>query len=88
MGVIGFSKAIAKEYGLSNINVNVVAPGAILCGMTERLSKETQEEIKEQIPLGKLGGAEDVANAVCFLASDEAKYITGHVICVDGGMTI
>ncbi len=84
-GIIGFSKAIAKEYGLSNINVNVVAPGVILTNMTKNLGEQTLLDLSLQTSLGRLGTTSDVAKVVSFLASDDASYITGQVISVDGG---
>lgn len=87
-GVIGLSKALAKEVAPSGITVNVVAPGSINTDMLASLGQDTIEYIKDDIPLGKIGTALDVANAVCFLASDKADYITGQVISVNGGMVI
>jgi len=82
-GIIGFTKALAKEMGLSNIQVNCVSPGII---DTEMNSMHDLEELKEDVPLNRIGTPEDVANVVCFLASNEASYITGQVISVNGGM--
>ncbi|WP_053956968.1 3-oxoacyl-[acyl-carrier-protein] reductase [Inediibacterium massiliense] len=87
-GVIGFTKSIAKELGSRGINVNAVAPGFIQTDMTEVLSDEVKKQIMEQIPMKELGKPEDVANAVAFLCMDEAKYITGQVIHIDGGMAM
>lgn len=87
-GIIGFTKSLAKELGSRNILVNAVAPGYIQTAMTEVLSDKIKSEIKEQIPLGRLGEAKDVANLVKFLASEESSYITGQVIHVDGGLLI
>ncbi|KUO52407.1 MAG: beta-ketoacyl-ACP reductase [Desulfitibacter sp. BRH_c19] len=87
-GVIGFSKSIAKEVGNRGIRVNAVAPGFIDTVMTEKLSQEVVTKIKDQIPLGTLGKAEDVADLVLFLVSPSAKYITGEVIKVDGGLNL
>lgn len=87
-GIIGFSKALAKEVGLSNVTVNVVAPGAIETDMMKNVSKETKEEIKAETVLARLGTPEDIAGAVLFLASDEASFITGQVLRVDGGWNI
>ncbi|MBR2909002.1 MAG: SDR family oxidoreductase [Clostridia bacterium] len=84
-GIIGFSKALAKELGRSNINVNVVAPGVINAGMCNCLDKMIMSELAEQTALGRLGTAEDVANTVYFLASNEAGYITGTVVDINGG---
>ncbi|MDA1184602.1 MAG: 3-oxoacyl-ACP reductase FabG [Acidobacteria bacterium] len=85
-GLIGFSKALAREVASRNITVNVVAPGLIDTDMTRDLTAKAQNDWAAQIPVGRLGSAEDVAGAVCFLASDEASYITGHVLAVNGGM--
>ena len=82
------SKALAKELAPSNITVNVVAPGAISTDMISSLSKEDLEVLKEEIPLGKIGNVEDVAASVKFLASYEARYITGQVISPNGGLVI
>lgn len=87
-GVIGFTKSIAKELGSRGINVNAVAPGFIKTEMTEKLSDEVVKNYSKSIPLGRFGNVEDVANVVAFLASDEANYITGQVINVDGGMVM
>jgi len=85
-GVIGFTKSIAKEFSARNINVNCVAPGFIKTEMTETLSDEIVEAYLGNIPLKRMGQAKDVADAVMFLCSDMASYITGQVIQVDGGM--
>jgi 3-oxoacyl-[acyl-carrier protein] reductase len=85
-GLIGFSKALAREVASRNITVNVVAPGLIETDMTKALTDTAQGEWAAQIPLGRLGTTDDVAAAVCFLASDEASYITGQVLAVNGGM--
>lgn len=82
-GVIGFTKALAKEMGLSGIQVNCVAPGIIDTDMNRKFNLE---ELKEEVPMNKIGTSKDIADAVFFLASDEAKYITGQVISVNGGM--
>jgi 3-oxoacyl-[acyl-carrier protein] reductase len=87
-GLIGFTKSLARELASRNITVNAVAPGFITTDMTAGLSDEIKKTIQAQIPLGKTGTAEDVANTVAFLASAEASYITGQVICVDGGMVM
>lgn len=86
--IIGMSKALAKELAPSNITVNVVAPGAISTDMLATLSDEDMKVLKEEIPLGKIGNVEDVAAAVKFLASYEARYITGQVISPNGGLVI
>jgi 3-oxoacyl-[acyl-carrier protein] reductase len=85
-GLIGFSKSIAREVASRQITVNVVAPGLIATDMTQALTDKAQGDWSAQIPLGRIGTAEEVAAAVCFLASDEASYITGQVLAVNGGM--
>jgi len=85
-GVIGFTKSIAREYADRGITVNAVAPGFIETAMTDAIPEREREELIRQIPVKKLGTPEDVANAVCFLASEEASYITGQVIGVNGGL--
>jgi 3-oxoacyl-[acyl-carrier protein] reductase len=85
-GLIGFSKALARELASRNITVNVVAPGLIDTDMTKAITGKAQGDWAAQIPLGRLGTTADVAAAVCFLASDEASYITGQVLAVNGGM--
>ncbi|NME84236.1 3-oxoacyl-[acyl-carrier-protein] reductase [Clostridium sp. SM-530-WT-3G] len=85
-GIIGMTKSLAKEIGTRGINVNAVAPGFIDTEMTECLGEKVKEEAKKNIPLKRFGTAEDVAEVVAFLASDESDYITGQVIHVDGGM--
>lgn len=87
-GIIGFTKSIAKELASRNINVNAIAPGYIDTEMTAQLKESTREEILKNIPLGRLGKANDVAGICLFLASKEADYITGQTIVVDGGMAI
>ena len=84
--VIGFTKTIAREYASRMVTVNAVAPGFIDTAMTQGLSPEVKETLQKQIPLGRLGQPSDVAEAVRFLASDEAGYIAGHVLHVNGGM--
>jgi 3-oxoacyl-[acyl-carrier protein] reductase len=84
--VIGFTKSVAREYASRAVTVNAVAPGFIDTAMTQQLSAEVKEALSKQIPLGRLGQPSDVAEAVKFLASDEAGYITGHVLHVNGGM--
>jgi len=84
-GVIGFSKAIAKELGTNGINVNVVAPGVIETDMMKEFGGHIREQLKAQTVLNRLGTPQDVANVVKFLASEEASYITGQVISIDGG---
>jgi 3-oxoacyl-[acyl-carrier protein] reductase len=85
-GLIGFSKALARELASRNITVNVVAPGLIETDMTKAITDKAHGDWTSQIPLGRLGTTADVAAAVCFLASDEASYITGQVVAVNGGM--
>jgi 3-oxoacyl-[acyl-carrier protein] reductase len=85
-GLIGLTKAIAMEISSRNITVNAVAPGFIETPMTNVLPDKVKEELKVRIPLGRMGSARDVASAIVFLASDEAGYITGHVLDVNGGM--
>lgn len=87
-GVIGLTKAAAKELASRNITVNAVAPGFVATEMTDVLSDSVKEEAVATIPLGRFGEVEDIAETVVFLASDKAKYITGQVICVDGGIAI
>jgi len=85
-GLIGLTMAMAREVASRNITVNAVAPGFIETGMTAGLNEELKQTALKMIPLGKVGSPEDVANAVSFFASDEAAYITGHVLNVNGGM--
>jgi 3-oxoacyl-[acyl-carrier protein] reductase len=85
-GLIGLTMAMAREVASRNITVNAVAPGFIETSMTAALSEEFKQNAVKMIPLGRVGTPEDVANAVSFLASDEASYITGHVLNVNGGM--
>ena len=85
-GIIGFTKSLAKEVASRNILVNAVAPGFIQTDMTDVLKEDVKENIAKQIPLNRMGSAQDVANVVKFLASDDSSYITGQVINIDGGM--
>lgn len=87
-GVIGFTKTVAQELASRNINVNAVAPGFITTDMTDALNEEVKNQMLSVIPLGKLGNPEDVAKTVLFLLSDDAAYITGQTIHVDGGMVM
>ena len=85
-GIVGLTKTTAREYAKRGITANAVAPGFIMTAMTEALPENVRQEMKNAIPMDRLGAVEDVANAVAFLASDEASYITGNVIHVNGGM--
>jgi len=85
-GIIGFTKSIAREVGSRNITANAIAPGFIKTEMTEKLPEEVKKDYLSKIPLGKFGEVEDVCNLVNFLTSEEASYITGQVIQVDGGL--
>jgi len=85
-GLVGFSKALAREVASRGITVNVVAPGMIETDLTAALGESARSAMLTQIPLGRLGTADEVAATVCFLASDESAYITGHVLAVNGGM--
>lgn len=87
-GLIGMTKALAKEVGPSGITVNCVSPGVILTDMTSHFDEDTMNELKEETPLGRIGTPEDVAGTVAFLASDNADFITGQDIAVNGGMNI
>lgn len=87
-GIIGFTKAVAREVASRGITVNAIAPGFIKTEMTDVLSEEMKKKVLDEIPLGRFGDPEDVANAVKFLVSDEASYITGVVLNVDGGLAI
>ena len=87
-GVIGLTKSLARELTRRNITANAVAPGFIATDMTDALSDAQREAIVSRIGSGRLGEPDDIAHLVRFLASDEASYITGQVICVDGGMSL
>jgi 3-oxoacyl-[acyl-carrier protein] reductase len=87
-GLIGFTKSLARELASRNVTVNAVAPGYVPTDMTNSLSEEIQKSLHEKIPLKRVGSPEDVAAAVAFLASAEAAYITGQVLCVDGGIVM
>jgi 3-oxoacyl-[acyl-carrier protein] reductase len=84
--LVGFTKSLAREVGARGVTVNAVAPGFIDTAMTQALNENQQEAILQQIPLGRMGDANDIANAVAFLASEEASYITGTILHVNGGM--
>ncbi len=87
-GIIGLTKTTAREFASRNITCNAIAPGFIQTDMTNALGEKAKEELLQQIPLGFLGETADIAGTVLFFASNEARYITGQVICVDGGMVI
>ena len=87
-GIMGLTKSIAKELGSRNITVNAVAPGYIATDMTGKLNGDIKKQMQSSIPLGRIGTTDDVANLVCFLASEEAGYITGQTFNVDGGMVM
>ncbi len=85
-GLIGFTKSVAREVASRNVTVNALAPGYIATGMVEKLSEAAREKILSRIPMGRFGVAEDVSEAVVFLCSNGASYITGEVLTIDGGM--
>ena len=85
-GLIGFTKSVAREVAARNVTVNALAPGYIATGMVEKLSEAAREKILSRIPMGRFGVAEDVSEAVVFLCSNGASYITGEVLTIDGGM--
>lgn len=87
-GIIGFTKSVAKEFAPRGITVNAVAPGFIETDMTDALPDKIKTDLTEKIPIGRIGKPDDIANAVMFFVADEAAYITGQVICVDGGMAM
>ena len=87
-GVIGLTKTFAKEFGSRHVRVNAVAPGFVQTAMTDQLSEEVKTKALESVPLKRFAQPQDIANAVLFLASDEAAYITGHVLAVNGGLYI
>lgn len=85
-GLLGLTKSVARELARRNVTVNAITPGFIITDMTENMTDKAREAMTEQIPLGRLGEADDIANAVVFLASDQSAYITGQVLGVNGGM--
>ena len=87
-GLIGFTKSLAKEFAPRKVCVNAIAPGFIVTDMTGELTEDVQDQIKSEIPLGHFGETSDIANATIFLASSDARYITGQVLTVDGGMVM
>ena len=87
-GIIGFTRTVAKEVASRGITANAIAPGFIETGMTQQLEEDWQQELRKRIPVGYIGSPRDVAEAVAFLASEEARYITGQVLGVDGGMAV
>ncbi|UCG34743.1 MAG: 3-oxoacyl-ACP reductase FabG [Candidatus Omnitrophota bacterium] len=87
-GIIGFTKALAREIGSYNVRVNAIAPGYISTDMIKNMAEEHQANLFKEIPLGRFGRPQEVAKLAVFLASDEAKYITGQVITIDGGLSI
>ena len=87
-GLIGMTKSVAREFASRGITANCIAPGYVETEMTNKLKDEVKSSLNEQIPLGRIGNVEDIAYAVAFLASDEASYITGQTLAVDGGMVM
>jgi len=87
-GIIGLTKSLAKEFASRNIRVNAVAPGFIQSDMTDQLDQEIITNLSAQIPMKRLGDPQDIANTVAFLVSEKSSYLTGQVICVDGGMVM
>jgi len=87
-GLIGMTKSVARELARKNVTANCIAPGFIVTEMTDKLPEAVKEGAKQMIPLRRLGSVDDVAKAAAFLASDQAGYITGQVLCVDGGMAM
>ena len=87
-GLIGMTKSVAREFASRGITANCIAPGYVETQMTNKLTDEVKSSLKEQIPLGRIGNVEDIAYAVAFLASDEASYITGQTLAVDGGIVM
>ena len=87
-GLIGMTKSVAREFASRGITANCIAPGYVETQMTNKLTDKVKSSLNEQIPLGRIGNVEDIAYAVAFLASDEASYITGQTLAVDGGMVM
>lgn len=87
-GLVGFSKSLAREIASRDVTVNVVAPGFVETAMTDQIPEKSRQSLLEAIPLRRLGGVDDIAAAVCYLASEEAGYVTGHVLNVSGGLYI
>ncbi|KPJ66440.1 MAG: hypothetical protein AMJ43_08170 [Coxiella sp. DG_40] len=87
-GLIGMTKSVARELARKNITANCVAPGFIVTEMTDKLPEQVKEAAKQMIPLRRFGSVDDVAKAIAFLAGDDAAYITGQVLCIDGGMAM
>ena len=87
-GVIGLTKTFAKEFGSRNVRVNAVTPGFVQTAMTDQLSEEVKTRALEAVPLKRFAQTQDIAKAVLFLASDDAAYITGHILAVNGGLYI
>ena len=87
-GIIGLTKSLAKEFASRNLRVNAVAPGFIQSDMTDKLDQEIIANLSAQIPMKRLGDPQDIANTVAFLVSEKSSYLTGQVICVDGGMVM
>ena len=87
-GLIGMTKSVARELASRGITANCIAPGYVETEMTNKLTDEVKSSLNEQIPLGRIGNVEDIAYAVAFLASDEASYITGQTLAVDGGIVM
>lgn len=87
-GLIGLTKTVARELARKNVTANCIAPGFIVTEMTDRLPQPVKDAVKQMIPLRRFGSVDDVAKAVAFLVSDQAAYITGQVLCIDGGMAM
>ena len=87
-GLIGLTKSVAREFASRGINVNAVAPGFIDTDMTRNMTEDAKKAMSSMIPMGKMGSADNIADLVLFLAGEHSDYITGQVICVDGGMSM